>query len=132
MHPQRLTQESGVFRSSPLTVHDDPDPLKLLLVIRHPDRQLHSWLVESVGLGWRHNSGGAAGREVAERIRIPSRLCIARCRVPVAVIQQMISVRAFSGRPYRSEFNNPEPEIIRRAAEQENRNSKDSSRQTES
>lgn len=41
--------------------------------------------------------------------------------VPVAAIQQMISVRAFSGRPYRSEFNNPEPEIIRRAAEQENR-----------
>jgi hypothetical protein len=26
--------------------------------------------------------------------------------VPVAAIQQMISVRAFSGRPYRSEFNN--------------------------
>ena len=80
MGSQRLIKESRVFRSSPLAVYDDADTLKLLLVIRHPDHELHPWLVKPVGLRRRYAARGAPGRELAEPVPIPRRLRIARFR----------------------------------------------------
>jgi hypothetical protein len=62
MRTQRLGEESCVFRPSSLAIEDGPDPLKLLLVIRHPDRYLHRRLVKRVSLGWRHDGGGNLAR----------------------------------------------------------------------